>query len=112
MSTLDAWDGRCTDLLEDINGRVREIRRKAYEDKVRERRRENAFEREVAKEDGFGGGGGGGSGGVGKGGKRAAPEQGGGSGVGGDAMDVDQQIMGRGGSRVKRGGGSRTVMSR
>ena len=92
------------DLLEDINGRVRDIRRKAYEEKVRERRRENAFEKEMAKEDGLGGGGGG------RGGKRAAPEHG--SGAGGDAMDVDQKIMGRGGSRVKRGGGGKTLMSR
>ena len=45
ISVLDEWDARCANVLAELEGQVREIRRTA----LRERRREEANEKAVAK---------------------------------------------------------------
>ena len=42
---LEDWDNRCTNVLAELEGQVREVRRKA----LKERRREEANEKAVAK---------------------------------------------------------------
>ena len=87
VSILEEWDSRCVTVLADLEGQVREVRRKAQE----QRKREAEHEKAVAKAMGEGGDG------KGKLGKRGGEEE-------GDEWEVDEGGVGR--IRVaKRGGG-------
>ena len=87
VSVLDDWDSRCVSVLSEIEGQVREVRRKAQE----HRKREMEHEKTVAKRMGEN------EDGKGKLGKRGGGEE-------ADEMDIDE-----GGRRLrgaKRGGGN------
>ena len=87
VSVLEDWDSRCVTVLREIEGQVREIRRKAQEEKKRETEHEKAVAKRMGEnEDGKG-----------KLGKRGGGEE-------ADEMDIDE-----GGRRLrgaKRGGGN------
>ena len=87
VSVLEDWDGRCVSVLGEIEGQVREIRRKAQEQK----RRETEHEKTVAKRMGEN------EDGKGKLGKRGGGEE-------GDEMEIDEG--GRRSRGAKRGGGN------
>lgn len=126
LSTLKAWEARCTSTLSDIETQITEIKARARDKRMREVRNEKAFDQKWDREERFeqqmaaetaahlrGGQPQGTMGkllglvGAGKGGKRAAPT---GDGVGGfgsvgDVMDLDDGGGTRGGARgVKRQG--------
>ncbi|KAI9817111.1 MAG: hypothetical protein M1827_001223 [Pycnora praestabilis] len=107
IAVLDDWDSRCVGVLGEIEGQVREIRWRAGERRRKEREVEAVMENALGNTIATGVGGGGGSGaGIGaavgaKGDKRAAD-----GGEEGEEMDVDE-IMGRGGTRNAKRGGSR-----
>ena len=87
VSVLEDWDSRCVSVLGEIEGQVREIRRKAQE----QRKKETEHEKAVAKRMGEN------EDGKGKLGKRGGGEE-------ADEMDIDE-----GGRRLrgaKRGGGN------
>ena len=88
VSVLEDWDGRCVTVLGEIEGQVREIRRKAQEQKRRETEHEKAVAKRMGEnEDGKG-----------KLGKRGGGEE------ADEVADIDE-----GGRRLrgaKRGGGS------
>lgn len=87
VSVLEDWDGRCVTVLREIEGQVREVRRKAQE----QRKRETEHEKAVAKRMGEN------EDGKGKLGKRVGGEE-------ADEMEIDE-----GGRRLrgaKRGGGN------
>ena len=87
VSILEEWDSRCVSVLGNLEGQVREVRRKAQE----QRKREVEHEKAVAKAMGEGGDG------KGKLGKRGGEEE-------GEEWEVDE----RGVERLrgaKRGGG-------
>lgn len=100
-ATLEAWEERSDDVLEEIEMRIEAVRHAAKERSLNEKRRENIFEAEIAKvEDKDAGGGG-------KGGKRAASTvlEGGGAGDDhGDMMEVEESrgMAGRGTKRLGR----------
>ena len=87
VSVLEDWDSRCVSVLGEIEGQVREIRRKAQEQK----RRDTAHERTVAMRMGEN------EEGNGKLGKRGGGEE-------GDEMEIDEG--GRRSRGAKRGGGN------
>ena len=87
VSVLEDWDSRCVSVLGEIEGQVREIRRKAQEQK----RRETEHEKTVAKRMGEN------EDGKGKLGKRGGGEE-------GDVMEIDDG--GRRSRGAKRGGGN------
>ena len=87
VSVLEDWDSRCLSVLGEIEGQVREIRRKAQE----QRKRETEHEKAVAKRMGEN------EDGKGKLGKRGGGEE-------GDEMDIDEG--GRRPKGAKRGGGN------
>lgn len=87
VSVLEDWDSRCVNVLGEIEGQIREIRRRAQE----QRKRETEHEKAVAKKMGES------EDGKGKLGKRGGGEE-------ADEMDIDE-----GGRRLrgaKRGGGN------
>ncbi len=87
LSVLEDWDNRCGSVLGEIEGQVREIRRKAQEQRKREAEHEKAVAKRMGENDD----------GKGKLGKRGGGEE-------GDEMDIDD-----GGRRLrgaKRGGGN------
>ena len=87
VSVLEDWDGRCVSVLGEIEGQVREIRRKAQE----QRKRETEHEKAVAKKMGES------EDGKGKLGKRGGGDE-------GDEMDIDE--AGRRLRSSKRGAGN------
>ena len=99
VAVLDDWNNRCVGVLAEIEGQVREVRRKATERRKREQEHEKIVERAINDD------------GLKEKGRPAAKrgagdtENGGGYDAdGGDAMDVDDTLA-RGGARnAKRGG--------
>ncbi len=94
ISVLEDWDSRCGDVLGELEERVRDVRKKAAEQRRRELENEKAVERAMGED-----------GGKGKaGGKRGARDEENGMEGGGDMMDCDEGV-GRGRPRnAKRGG--------
>lgn len=93
-ATLTNWEGRCDGMLAELDSRVEAIRSNAAKRGVREERRRKAFDAEVEKEGGKGGG------------KRSAPS-GDNGGPMDDEMDVDEGLglggaLGRGARGVKK----------
>lgn len=90
---LEDWDNRCVDVLGELEERVRDVRKKAAEQRRRELVNEKAVEKAVGEDKGKGAGG-----------KRGVRDEENGVEGGGDLMEVDEGV-GRGRPKnAKRGG--------
>lgn len=101
VRVLEDWDARCIDALGDIEARIRQVRKRAVEDRRREIENEKAVEQAMGEEHEV----------IPKApGKRGAGDKddADGKGEAGDEMDIDEE-SGRGRPRgAKRGGGRLT----
>lgn len=84
IQTLEEWDGRCGDVLKEIDAQIAQVKADARARRKREKRAEELFEKEMEKAL-----------------SEFVEKVGGG---GGDEMDVDVAVGGAGGVRLGRSG--------